>query len=228
MGQHILTYRGDTVRFITISEDNSYCDRLDNHEMVYLPSAWITYDYVYRNEQRLLERKSRRTKTTPTDSTSLLLMDSLIAELSVCRMATAADLGITEKMIHKTMSSREKRRLFGSNYYKYDRNRYYLKDFDRWLAKLYKNYCDTNCVTIITERYFQIKIQIELRNFKQKHISFWRYHPEDPIYVNSRNFFNLNIYRYLCALMPKTFDFSYEDFQKRLIFAYFNHIDDWN
>ncbi len=54
--QHTLTFRGDTVTWIRIEEDNSYRE-WDSHERVFPPEAWVEY-YPIFNEQMLLKRNA--------------------------------------------------------------------------------------------------------------------------------------------------------------------------
>lgn len=210
--QHTITLRGDTVTSVTIKEDNSYCDRSKRPpEMVYPPSAWVGYMAWDGKHQILLERNARCTKSTEMDSATWLQLDSLMAEIGVSRPATAADLGITEKVFKKVLSERK---VVAAS----------LEDFDQWLVKQYEEHKDTNSIFIITDAFIHINIEITLYHGKTKYVSMWRYSPEYPISFNGRDYFNLNLYRHLCALMPKTFDYSYEDFQRRLIFSYLEYL----
>ncbi len=202
--------------WIKIEEDNSYLDWNDR-EMVYPPSAWIEFFPMWDNRQILLARKAKRTKTTTMDSTTRLHLDSLLIELSVSRPASAADLGITEEMIRKYVKDRDVRKSWSRNSRE---NISHLVEtgglakFDRWLNKLYEE--NKDCVLIVTDDFGFIKINIDAKTV----ISFWRYNPDRP-YDLPGSHFNLHIYRHLCALLPKTFDYSYETFQKRLIYNYF-------
>lgn len=210
--QHTITLRGDTVTSVTIKEDNSYCDRSKRPpEMVYPPSTWVGYMAWDGKHQILLERNARCTKSTEMDSATWLQLDSLMAEIGVSRPATAADLGITEKVFKKVLSERK---VVAAS----------LEDFDQWLVKQYEEHKDTNSFFIITDAFIHINIEITLYHGKTKYVSMWRYSPEYPISFNGRDYFNLNLYRHLCALMPKTFDYSYEDFQRRLIFSYLEYL----
>lgn len=210
--QHTITLRGDTVTSVTIKEDNSYCDRSKRPpEMVYPPSAWVGYMAWDGKHQILLERNARCTKSSEMDSATWLQLDSLMAEIGVSRPATAADLGITEKVFKKVLSERK---VVAAS----------LEDFDQWLVKQYEEHKDTNRFFIITDAFIHINIEITLCHGKTKYVSMWRYSPEYPISFNGRDYFNLNLYRHLCALMPKTFDYSYEDFQRRLIFSYLEYL----
>lgn len=210
--QHTITLRGDTVTSVTIKENNSYCDRSKRPpEMVYPPSAWVGYMAWDGKHQILLERNARCTKSTEMDSATWLQLDSLMAEIGVSRPATAADLGITEKVFKKVLSERK---VVAAS----------LEDFDQWLVKQYEEHKDTNSIFIITDAFIHINIEITLCHGKTKYVSMWRYSPEYPISFNGRDYFNLNLYRHLCALMPKTFDYSYEDFQRRLIFSYLEYL----
>lgn len=226
--QHIITLRGDTVTSVTIKEDNSYCDRGRAYkwppEMVYPPSAWVGYMAWDGNHRILLERKARRTKSTEMDSVTWLQLDSLMAEIGVSRPATAADLCITEKVFKKVLSERKVKRWLYRHYYMCVDEAVSLKGFDQWLMKQYKEYNDTNSIFIITDAFIHINIEITLRHGKTKYVSMWRHSPEDPISFNGRDYFNLNLYRHLCALMPKTFDYSYEDFQRQLIYSYLESV----
>lgn len=210
--QHTITLRGDKVTSVTIKEDNSYCDRSKRPpEMVYPPSAWVEYMAWDGKHQILLERNARCTKSTEMDSATWLQLDSLMAEIGVSRPATAADLGITEKVFKKVLSERK---VVAAS----------LEDFDQWLVKQYEEHKDTNSILIITDAFIHINIEITLCHGKTKYVSMWRYRPEYPISFNGRDYFNLNLYRHLCALMPKTFDYSYEDFQRRLIISYLEYL----
>ena len=226
--QHTITLRGDTVTSVTIKEDNSYCDRGSDHkwppEMVYPPEAWVGYMAWDGNHRILLERKAKRTKSTEMDSTTWLHLDSLIAEIGVSRPASAADLGITEKVFKKVLSERKLKRWFYRHYYLSIDEAASLEDFDQWLMKQYEEYQDTNSIFIITDAFIHVNIEITLRHGETKYVSMWRYSPEYPISFNGRDYFNLNLYRHLCALMPKTFDYSYEDFQRRLIISYLEYL----
>ena len=221
--QHIITLRGDTIKAVTITEDNSYCDRDGDvwpPEMVYPPSAWVEYMSWGGNHQMLLERKARRTKSTEMDSTTWLHLDSLIVEIGVSRPATAADLGITEKVFKKVMSERKVKKWFYRHYDMSIDEAVSLENFNQWLMKKYEENKDTNTIFIITDAFIQIQIEIILCHGKTKNVSIWRYSPEYPISFDGRDYFNLNLYRHLCALMPKTFNYTYEDFQRRLIISY--------
>lgn len=210
--QHTITLRGDKVTSVTIKEDNSYCDRSKRPpEMVYPPSAWVGYMAWDGKHQILLERNARCTKSTEMDSATWLQLDSLMAEIGVSRPATAADLGITEKVFKKVLSERK---VVAAS----------LEDFDQWLVKQYEEHKDTNSIIIRTDAFIHINIEITLCHGKTKYVSMWRYSPEYPISFNGRNYFNLNLYRHLCALMPKTFDYCYEDFQRRLIYSYLEYV----
>lgn len=226
--QHTITLRGDTVTSVTIKEDNSYCDRGKGYtwppEMVYPPSAWVGYMAWDGKHQILLERKARRTKSTEMDSATWLHLDSLMAEIGVSRPATAADLGITEKVFKKVLSERKLKRWFYRHYYLSIDEAASLEDFDKWLMKQYEEYQDTNSILIITDAFIHINIEITLRHGETKYVSMWRHSPEYPISFNGRDYFNLNLYRHLCALMPKTFDYSYEDFKRRLIISYLEYL----
>ncbi len=219
--QNIITFRGDTVRWIKIAEDNSYLDWND-HEMVYLPSAWIEFFPTWDDRQVLLARKAQRTQTTTMDNTTRMHLDSLMKELSVTRPASATDLGITEKMIRKHVKDRVVRQSFSRN--SRDILSYHVKTgglakFDRWLNKLYEENKDSNQVLFVTDDFVFINIKINDKTV----ISFWRYYPDRPYNLHGDHF-NLNIYRHLCALLPKTFDYSYETFQKTLIYNYFEFL----
>ena len=210
--QHTITLRGDKVTSVTIKEDNSYCDRSKRPpEMVYPPSAWVGYMAWDGKHQILLERNARCTKSTEMDSATWLQLDSLMAEIGVSRPATASDLGITEKVFKKVLSERK---VVAAS----------LEGFDQWLVKQYEEHKDTNSIFIITDAFIHINIEITLCHGKTKYVSMWRYSPEYPISFNGRDYFNLNLYRHLCALMPKTFDYSYEDFQRRLIISYLEYL----
>lgn len=210
--QHTITLRGDKVTSVTIKEDNSYCDRSKRPpEMVYPPSAWVRYMAWDGKHQILLERNARCTKSTEMDSATWLQLDSLMAEIGVSRPATAADLGITEKVFKKILSERK---VVAAS----------LEDFDQWLVKQYEEHKDTNRIFIIRDAFIHINIEITLCHDKTKYVNMWRYSPEYPISFNGRDYFNLNLYRHLCALMPKTFDYSYEDFQRRLIISYLEYL----
>lgn len=228
VAQHTITLRGDTVTSVTIKEDNSYCDRGSDHkwppEMVYPPEAWVGYMAWDGNHRILLERKAKRTKSTEMDSTTWLHLDSLIAEIGVSRPASAADLGITEKVFKKVLSERKLKRWFYRHYYLSIDEAASLEDFDQWLMKQYEEYQDTNSIFIITDAFIHVNIEITLRHGETKYVSMWRHSPEYPISFNGRDYFNLNLYRHLCALMPKTFDYSYEDFQRRLIISYLEYL----
>ena len=146
VAQQTITFRGDTVMWIKIEEDNSYLDWNDR-EMVYPPSAWIEFFPMWDNIQILLARKAKRTKTTTMDSTTRLHLDSLLIELSVSRPASAADLGITEEMIRKYVKDRDVRKSWSRNSRE---NISHLVEtgglakFDRWLNKLYEE--NKDCV----------------------------------------------------------------------------------
>ena len=223
--QHTITLRGDTVTSVTIKEDNSYCDRSKRPpEMVYPPSAWVGYMAWDGKHQILLERNARCTKSTEMDSATWLQLDSLMAEIGVSRPATAADLGITEKVFKKVLSERKVKRWFYRHYYMSADVAAFLEDFDQWLVKQYEEHKDTNSIFIITDAFIHINTEITLCHGKTKYVSMWRYSPEYPISFNGRDYFNLNLYRHLCALMPKTFDYCYEDFQRRLIYSYLEYV----
>lgn len=81
--------------------------------------------------QILLERKARRTKSTEMDSTTWLQLDSLMAEIGVSRPATAADLGITEKIFKKVLSERKLKRWFYQHYFMSIDEAATLEDFDQ-------------------------------------------------------------------------------------------------
>ena len=224
--QHPLTFRGDTVHWIKIAEDNSYMDwdpNPDRREMVYPPEAWIEYLPLW-NKQQLLKRNSRRTKTTEIDITAWVHLDSLMAEIGMCRLATAADLGITERMLKKTLRSRAAKKRF--KYLEMDCIREFntLEEFDRWLARQYEENKDTNCCSYMTHNFGFINVEIGINYKKTTNVCIWRYYPAMPYQLNGLNHYNLNIYRHLCALMPKTFNFSYEDFQKNLIMVFFEYL----
>ena len=226
--QNIITFRGDTVRWIKIAEDNSYMDwdpNPDRRETVFPPEAWIEYLPLW-NKQQLLKRNSRRTKTTEIDSTAWVHLDSLMAEIGMCRLATAADLGITERMLKKTLRSWAAKKRF--KYWKRDCIREFntLEEFDRWLAKQYEENKDTNCFSVMTHNYGFINVEIGINYKKTINVCIWRYYLAMPYHLNALNRYNLNIYRHLCALMPKTFDFSYEYFQKSLIMDFFEYLNE--
>ena len=219
--QNVVTFRGDTVNWVRIAEDNSYLDWTDR-EMIYMPSAWIEFFPTWRNRQVLLARKAQRTQTAEMDSTTRLHLDSLMKELNVSRLATAEDLGITEKMIRKHVKDRAVRKGFSRN----SRSILYhlvktggLAKFDRWLNKLYEENKDSNQISIVTDDFIFINININDKTV----ISLWRFYPDRPYDLHG-NHFNLNIYRHLCALLPKTFDYSYETFQKTLIYNYYEFL----
>ncbi|MBO4307326.1 MAG: hypothetical protein J5848_03350 [Bacteroidales bacterium] len=231
MAQHKFTLCGDTVISVQIKEDNCYLDwkpNIDEREMVYPPEAWIEFTPLRNDLQILLERKKQRTKTTTMDSLSILHLDSLIREIGVSRLATSADLGITEEMLNKCLKSRLLRKSMRKDsrvrLTLYRKDQINLDSLDQWLTTQYQRYMDTNRVSIICDRFFSIRIEIRLKHHDNIYASIWRYHPEESYYFKSGNRFNLNIYRHLCALMPKTFDFSYKDFQERLIIAYFFYL----
>lgn len=209
VAQHTITFHGDTVIGVRIEEDNSYCDRSGPYtfypEMVYPPEAWIEYMAWNGKLQILLKRNAQRTKTTEMNSTTWLHLDSLMAEIGINRLVTAADLGITEKMFNKIA-----------------RGRATYEEFNKWLAKKYEEYEDENIYTILTDAFGIIRIEIMLQGGTKKIVSLWKDHPDMPIDFGKRQFFNLHFYRHLCALMPETFDFSYEDFLRRLIIYYYD------
>lgn len=202
--QHTITLRGDTVIGVRIAEDNAYFDR-NEFEMVYPPEAWIEYMAWGGNKQILLKRNARQTKTTEMDSTTWLQLDSLMAEIGINRLTTAADLGITKKMFNKIA-----------------RGRATYEGFNKWIAKQYETYKDGNIYTIATDAFGRIHIKIMLKGGKEKHVSVWQDFPNMPIDLDNGQYFNLNFYRHLCALMPKTSDFSYENFLKQLIIYYYD------
>ena len=209
MAQHTITLLGDTVIGVRIEEDNSYCDRSGPYtfypEMVYPPEAWIEYMAWDGKLQILLERNAQRTKTTEMDSTTWLHLDSLMAEIGINRLTTAADLGITEKMFYSIAGGMAS-----------------YEGFNKWLAKKYEEYKDENTYTLMTDAFGIIRIEIMLKGGTKKIVSLWTDFPNMPIDFGERQFFNLHFYRHLCALMPETFDFSYEDFLRRLIFYYYD------
>lgn len=219
--QNVITFRGDTVNWVRIEEDNSYLDWTD-HEMIYLPSAWIEFFPKWHDRQVLLARKAQRTKTTTMDSTTRLHLDSLMIELNVSRLATAADLGITEKMIRKHVRDRVVRKGFSWDsrsilYYLVKTGD--LAKFDRWLNKLYEENKNSNQISMVIDDFIFINININDKTV----IRLWRYYPDRPYNLHGDHF-NLNIYRHLCALLPKTFDYSYETFQKTLIYNYYEFL----
>lgn len=145
--QHTITLRGDTVTSVTIKENNSYCDRSKRPpEMVYPPSAWVGYMAWDGKHQILLERNARCTKSTEMDSATWLQLDSLMAEIGVSRPATAADLGITEKVFKKVLSERKVKRWFYRHYYMSFDEAVSLEGFDQWLMKQYEEYKDRKSV----------------------------------------------------------------------------------
>lgn len=228
VAQNVITFRGDTVRWIKIAEDNSYMDwdpNPDRREMVYPPEAWIEYFPLW-NKQQLLKRNSRRTKTTEIDSTAWVHLDSLMAEVGMCRLATAADLGITERMLKKTLRSWAAKKRFKYWERSCIRDLNTIEEFDRWLVKQYEEHKDTNCVSVMTHNYGFINVEIGINYKKTINVCIWRYYLAMPYQLNGPNRYNLNIYRHLCALMSKTFDFSYEYFQKSLIMDFFEYLNE--
>lgn len=229
--QHTIRFHGDTVFSIKIAESNSYLEWKtmgDFHETVYPPEAWIEYSPTW-NEQKLLKRNSQRTKTTRIDISAWSHLDSLLSEIGVSRLATAADIGITEQMLKKALHSWTAIK----RYKRWERaciqDFNTIEKFDRWLVKEYEENKDTNVFSIMTDTYGFINVEITISPKKKTNVSIWRHYPDKPYHLDGRNRFNLNIYRHLCALMPKTFDFSYEDFQKKLIMAFFEYLaENWN
>lgn len=228
VAQHTITFCGDTVTSVRISENNGYLEckpYIEDREMVFPPEAWIDYMTWKDGRQILLERKAKRTKTTAIDSNTWLHLDSLMAEIGICRPTTAANLSITEQTLHKYITRRSIRKRYGHAYlFDLYKDQVTLENFDQWLTTQYETHKDTNTILIRTDDPFSIRIDITLKNNKHRFVSIWRYGSELPYYLDGRDNFNLNIYRHLCALMPKTFDFSYEDVQKRLIIAYFDYL----
>ena len=226
--QHMLTFRGDTVQWIRIKEDNRYMDwnpNPDRREMVYPPEAWIEYMPLW-NKQHLLKRNSHRTKTTEIDSTAWVHLDSLMAEIGMCRPATAADLGITERMLKKTLRSWAAKKMF-KYWERYCIHKFNtLEEFDRWLVKQYEENKDTNCFSYMTHNFGFINIEIGINYKKTINVCIWRYYLAMPYQLDVLNRYNLNIYRHLCVLMPKTFNFSYEDFQKNIIMVFFEYLEE--
>lgn len=219
VAQDSIVFRGEKVTWVSISEDNSYRD-WDSREYVYPPNAFVEYR-PYNMTRMLLKRKARRTQTSEMDSSALHHLDSLMAEIGVCRPATAADLGITEKVFKKTLSEWKVKRWL---------NRHYLEDislegFDQWLMEQYEQFKERGILVISSDKFGYIRIHFNLAHGKTGYVSIWRDGPEEPFVSNSGYNFNLNLYRHLCALMPKTFDYSYEDFQRRLILSYLEHLE---
>ena len=213
--------QGREVTYIEIKEDNAYLDHEDR-EIVFPPEGRLMID-LRSNKQKLLPHGKERTRTMPIDSTLLPHLDSLLAELPQCRPATAADLGITQKTLHKVLSNRFLRKdlgLFSSPWeIKYTRKGLTVEKLDRWLAMKYEEYrCDSNLLLIVTD--MQISIQMEITvmpGYEKKHFSFWRYEPLFPYLLDGRQYFNPNVFRHLCALLPKDFGFSLEELQQSII-----------
>ena len=223
MGQPTLTFRGGKVYSVKIAESNNYFDRKD-HEMVYPPEAWVEYSMFWDNSQILLERKAQRTKTTPIDSSAWLHLDSLLTEIGICRPTTAAELGITEKMLKKWTKARWLERN-DRGYLRYTiPDQVTVANLDLWLAEQYEQYKDTNTVTITTDAFGFFTVEIWLGGKKTKDFSVLKDELAEPYFFNGRNCYNLNTYRHLCALMPKTFDFTYEDFLKQIVYEFFQYL----
>lgn len=220
--QHTTTLMGDTVECIRIVESNSYLDHKD-HETVYPPEARIEF-LLPEKRQILLERKASRTKTTAIENATLTHLDSLMTEIHKSRPATAAELGITDKMLKNTLHDKAVREIVRRYFYDDLLERVSVEHFDRWLASQYEEYKDTNTTLIIADYFFEIHVEIVLKNHNKTYIIYRRFSPELPYLFNAHNRFNLNTYRHLCALMPKTFDFSYRDFQKQLIITYIKQL----
>lgn len=227
LAQHTLTFRGDTVRSVRIAEDNNYFDQRIR-EMVFLPAAWVEYSPFWYNRRILRERKAHRTKTTPIDSTAWLHLDSLLAEIGVSRNATAADLGITDKMLKKGMRARWLDRSDRVYLHYVIPDQVTVDNLDRWLEAQYEKNKDTNCILIISDAFGFITVDVWLGGDKHKYFSLYRYVDELLYIWDGTNRYNLNTFRHLCALMPKTFDFSYEDFQKKLIYEFLKYLIEYN
>lgn len=225
--QHIITLRGDTVMSVKIAEHNDYFD-MRIREMVFPPEAWVEYSPFWYNSRILRERKAHRTKTTPIDSIAWLQLDSLLAEISVSRNATAADLGITDKMLKKGMRARWFDWSDRAYLHYIIPDQVTVDNLDQWLEAQYEKNKDTNCIRITTDASGFITVDVWLGGDKHKYFSLYRYDDELLYIWDGTNRYNLNTFRHLCALMPKTFDFSYKDFQKKIIYEFLKYLIEYN
>lgn len=216
-----LQLQGREVIYIEIKEDNAYLDHEDK-EIVFPPEGRLMIDFR-RHEQKLLPHGKQRTRTMPIDSTLLSHLDSLLAELPQCRPATATDLGITEKTMRKVLSNwflRKDLGLFSSIWeIRYMRRGLTVEKLDRWLAMKYEEYrCDSNSYHIITDMQISIGMEITVMpGYEKKYFRFWRYEPLFPYNLDSRQYFNPNVFRLLCALLPEGFGFGPEELQQTII-----------
>ncbi|MBR1549952.1 MAG: hypothetical protein IJ634_04875 [Bacteroidales bacterium] len=213
--------QGRKVTYIKIKENNSYLDWKDK-EFVFPPEGRLILDF-WSHEQKFLPHGKERTRTMPIDSTLLPHLDSLLAELPQCRPTTAANLGITQKTMRKVLSNwflRKDLGLFSPIWeIKYTREGLTVENLDRWLAQKYEEYrCDSISFHIITDMQISIGMEITVMpGAERKYISFWRYEPLFPYFLDGQQYFNPNVFRHLCALLPKGFGFSLEELQQTII-----------